>query len=62
MRRATRCAVRKVQTERAGLSGEESDLAGIIPGRLYELELERWAVVDQHGRWHAKPGRLEGGR
>lgn len=46
---------------------KESDLAGTVPNRLYELELERW--VDLGGwalpawrKWHSRLWRLEGGR
>ena len=37
---------------------EESDLAGAVPSRLYELELERWVDMEDgpswHGKWHRK--------
>lgn len=46
--------------------GEESDLAGTVSSRLYELELERW-VDWEDGHWgqekrHSTLWRLEGGR
>lgn len=46
---------------------EESDLAGTVPNRLYELELERWVdlgrwVLPAWGKWHSRLWRLEEGR
>lgn len=45
---------------------EESDWAGAVPSRLYELELERWVDMEDgpswHGKWQRKMWSLEGGR
>lgn len=45
---------------------EESDLAGTVASRLYELELERWVDMEYwlslHGKWHSQLWRWGGGK